>query len=417
MIIDVRSCGAVADGKTLNTAAIQKAVDECAAQGGGRVLLENGTYMTGTIILKQNVDLHIAANAVLLGSPDCADYPEHEANHVNSPLLPRWRNACLIFAEECSNISITGSGTVNCNGESFVRPRENDVVGWSYVRKMELPTPPRAVFFTGCQNVRIEDVTMINQPAGWSYWIHDCDYVTIDKIKIIADTNYPNNDGIHVNSSRNVTISNSSITCGDDCIIVRANNVSLKENKVCERVVVTNCNLTSYSAGIRIGWINDGVIRNCCFSNIVMTDTTTGISISLPHIKPSKDNPSSADIGREATLIENLSFNNIIMADHCSRPIRISVDNNPDVKCEAVRNLYFNNIHSRGPELPMLVGRETCRLENIWLTDCSFTCTDGTEILNRKNHGAVHSCYNGINPFLIRYADGVKMNNTVISTL
>ena len=95
---------------------------------------------------------------------------------------------------------------------------------------------------------------MVNQPAGWSYWIHDCDYVAFDRVKIFAEVEYPNNDGIHINSSRNVTISNCDITCGDDSIIVRANNASLAENKVCEKVCVTNCNLTSYSGGIRIGW-------------------------------------------------------------------------------------------------------------------------------------------------------------------
>ena len=106
---------------------------------------------------------------------------------------------------------------------------------------------------------------MVNQPAGWSYWIHDCDFVTCDRLKINANVQYPNNDGIHINSSRNVTVSNCSIVCGDDCLVVRANNASLSENKVCERVVVTNCNLTSYASGIRIGWLNDGVIKNCAF--------------------------------------------------------------------------------------------------------------------------------------------------------
>ena len=109
---------------------------------------------------------------------------------------------------------------------------------------------------------------MQNQPSGWSYWIHDCDYVSFNKCKIIANVQYPNNDGIHINSSRNVTVSNCDISCGDDCIIVRANNLSLAENKVCEKVTVTNCNLTSYANGIRIGWMGDGVIRNCSFSNI-----------------------------------------------------------------------------------------------------------------------------------------------------
>ncbi len=418
MIFNVKDYGAIGDGKTMNTEALQKAIDDCANAGGGQVLFENGVFLTGTVFLKSYVEIHISSNAVLLGSPSCEDYPEHETKHVDSKKLPRWRNACLIYADECKNISITGGGTIDCNGHNFVKKREEEnVIGWSYVRFMDKPTPPRAVFFTGCENVKVEDVTMINQPAGWSYWIHDCDYVTFDKVKIIADVNYPNNDGIHVNSSRNVTISNCSITCGDDCIIVRANNVSLKENKVCERVVVTNCNLTSYSAGIRIGWINDGVIRNCSFSNIIMTDTTTGISISLPYMRHNPDIPGTSDIGREATVVENLSFNNIIMSGTAARPIRISIDPRSEVMCSAIQNIYFNNIHSKGPELPMLEGREDCHLNNIWFNDCSFVCTDGSEIENLKIHGATHGYDGKIKPMSIRFADNVRMNNTTISIL
>ena len=282
MVFNIKDFGAVADGITMNTYAIQKAIDTCYENGGGQVLVEGGTYMFGTIVLHSNVELHIAANATLLGSPRCEDYPERpDVKHVDSEKLPRWRNACYIYCEESENVSITGMGKIDCNGKYFVRTVENPTY-WTYDR-IKAPTPPRVVFFAGCKNVKITDITMVNQPAGWSYWIHDCDYVAFDRVKIFAEVEYPNNDGIHINSSRNVTISNCDITCGDDSIIVRANNASLAENKVCEKVCVTNCNLTSYSGGIRIGWKNDGVIRNCSFSNIVMTDTSSGVDITLPH--------------------------------------------------------------------------------------------------------------------------------------
>lgn len=422
MDINIQSVGAVNDGKTLNTTAIQQAIDKCHAAGGGKVIISGGIYMTGTIILKSYVNLHLAADGILLGSPDCADYPDREdVKHVDSDRLVRWRNSCLIFAEESENISITGLGTIDCNGTSFVQLRQGHTKGWKYER-IKAPTPPRAVFFTGCRNVRVEDVTMINQPAGWSYWIHDCDYVTFDKCKVIADVQYPNNDGIHVNSSRNVTISNCSITCGDDCIIVRANNVSLKENKVCEKVVVTNCNLTSYSSGIRIGWINDGVIRNCTFSNIVMTDTTVGIGITLPYIEP-VNHPSEArntapsDIGREATLIENISFSNIIMDRVSSKPIKVRIHDDPFVQVQGIRNIYFHNVHTRGPEMPVIKGREDCRLSRIHFSDCTFDLTDGTEIRDRAFHGGDSYRDTEHRPMLIRYVDDLHFNNTQFNIL
>ncbi len=409
--------GAVADGETMNTAALQAAIDACHAAGGGRVVVSGGTYLTGSVTMRSNVNLYLAADGVLKGSPMCEDYPEHEdVKHVNTARLPRWRNASMIFADECENISITGEGKIDCSGDHFVVPAAEDGSGWRYVRKYHLPTPPRAVFFTGCRNVRVTDMTIENLPAGWSFWMHDCDYVTFDRVKVIADVNYPNNDGIHINSSRNVTISNCSLTCGDDCIIVRANNASLAENKVCERVVVTNCNLTSYSAGIRIGWLNDGTIRNCAFSNIVMTDCTVGISVMLPYIAPNPDDPNSADTGREATRIENLTFSNIIMDKVCSYPIKMEIADNPYVMCDAMRNIFFDNLHVRGPELPRIIGRPSCKVQNISFTNCTFERTDGSEFVCRRRHGAFWQDENTYYPFFVRYVERLTMQNTVFDT-
>ena len=294
---NIRDFGAIGDGKTMNTEAIGRAVDACAENGGGKVVVGAGIYMSGSICLRSGVNLHIEHDGVLLGSPDWRDYPEKEnLKHVDTKGLPRYRNASFIFAEECDSVSITGTGKIDANGKSFVQKNEKG----KYVR-IDAPTPPRVVFFTGCTNVRVEDVTMVNQPAGWSYWIHDCDYVAFDKCKVLAELQYPNNDGIHINSSRNVTISDCIISTGDDSIVVRANNRSLKENKICEKVAVTNCILTSYANGIRIGWINDGVIRDCVFSNITMTDTNVGVGIVLPRAENAP-----VDRGREPTLIKNL---------------------------------------------------------------------------------------------------------------
>lgn len=382
MIYDVRNYGAVGDGKTLNTAAIQKAIDDCASKNGGTVLLEDGTYMTGSIVLRSNVNLHIEQNAVLLGSPNCGDYPEKQnLKHVISENLPRTRNASMIFAEECENISITGMGKIDCNGTRFVREKQGEWTGWRFER-IDAPTPPRVVFFEGCRNIKIEDITMLNQPSGWSYWIHDCDYVVFDKCKILAEVRYPNNDGIHINSSRNVTVSNCDIVTGDDCIVVRANNRSLAENKVCEKVTVTNCNLTSYSGGIRIGWISDGVIKNCTFSNLVMTDTVIGISIVLP------DFSKVPDRGREDTLIENLLFNNIVMDKIYGRPIKIYIGQTDGTRCEAIRNIYFSKVVASGLEFPYLCGRKDNKIRNIYFNDCRFECLSDEELPNFRQHGA-----------------------------
>lgn len=385
MDFNIMNYGAIPGVEEPSTKAIQSAIDACASSGGGKVVIRDGIYMTGTLILKSNVDLHIEESGVLLGSPDYSDYPEiPDVKHVDSAKLPRYRNACLIFAEEAINVSITGMGTIDCNGHNFVKLKDEYNGGWKYER-IDAPTPPRVVFFTGCKNIRIEDITMVNQPSGWSYWIHDCDYVNFDKVKILADTEYPNNDGIHINSSRNVTISNCNIMTGDDCIVVRANNVSLPENKVCEKVTVTNCNLTSYACGIRIGWLNDGTIRNCTFSNIVMTDTNVGIGIRLPGRAV---DDKWADEGREATLIENLSFNNIIMDEIYCTPINCVIDPSPVVMCDAIRKIHFSNICASGLEFPRFYGRANNYISDITFNNCTFTKVEESKLKDYKSHGA-----------------------------
>lgn len=410
MIFNIKDFGAIADGKTLNTAAIQRAIDACAQNGGGQVLVEGGVYMFGTIVLRSNIELHIDDGATLLGSPRCEDYPERDdVKHVDSKKLPRWRNACYIYCEESENVSITGMGKIDCNGESFVEPRENPM-HWLY-KRIDAPTPPRVVFFAGCKNVRIEDITMENLPSGWGFWIHDCDYVTFDKVKLFAEVEYENNDGIHINSSRNVNISNCDIVCGDDCLVLRANNASLPENKVCEKVTVTNCNLTSYSGGIRVGWRQCGTIRNCSFSNIVMTDTTVGVDINIPHFTFDPTKMYTIDCGREATLIENISFDNIIMDNVYAEPVKIIVHDNPETKVDAIRNLYFSNIRAKGPRGIRLKGRAENHLDNIRFLNCTFEVTDYSAFPREEFHGAqIKSQSHGGFP-KIEYCDKVVFDN------
>ena len=206
MNVNISDLGAVGDGKSLNTTIIQRAIDECSKNGGGRVIISNGKYVSGTIILKSNIELHITAGATLIGSADCVDYPEiRDVNHFDGSLVPRGNSSCLILADECENIAITGQGTIDCNSDVFVEPHNVKLQGWPYKRK-NLPTPPRVVLFSGCKNVTVTDISMVNQPAGWSYWVHDCEYVCFDRVKIYANVDYPNNDGIHINCSRDVTV-------------------------------------------------------------------------------------------------------------------------------------------------------------------------------------------------------------------
>ena len=373
--VSVRDRGAAGDGRTLDTEAIQKTIDEVSAAGGGRVVFDHGVFMTGTLCLRDGVEIRLEVDAVLKGSPDWREWRDQpQAKHVRQEMCPRKRTACLVFADEVRNVAITGRGTIDANGASFVEPIPGDHDGLQYRRKLPLTqSPPRVIFFAGCCDVRIEGVTLRDPPAGWSFWVHDCDRVSFDRVNVLTNVEYPNNDGIHLNCSRDVTISNCRIETGDDSIIVRANSASLSAPKPCERVTVVNCSLRSYANAIRIGWLNDGMIRNCTFSNLTVTDSANGIGIVLPKWNQRDDMP---DQGVESTLIENLVFSDIVMDRLLARPVQIEIDPGTNTLCAAIRNVRFSSMTVRGLEYPIVLGREENPIEDVTFSDCTFVRED-----------------------------------------
>ena len=389
---DPRAFGAKGDGKTKDTAAIQKAVDACSAAGGGEVRFAGGKFLTGMFFLKDGVTLRIDADATILGSPDYADYPTNvPLKHLVNEKCPRGRATALIVADECRNVGIVGRGRIDCNGDSFVelaRTREygytsngsqvgeevpgglgDDWVNWKYRRKPG-NSPPRMVLFAGCADVLVEDVAIVNPAGGWGYWVTDCDRVVFDRAKVLANPVIPNNDGFHINCSRDVTIANCRVVAGDDGIKIRANSSALRHgrNRATERVVVSNCQIQSHAGSLSFCWLGDGVIRNCTFSNLVFTDSAAGISFSFP-----KFEKGMTDYGYEETLVENLSFDNIVLDRIYATPIAIGVSDDPMARFKGFRNVSFSNIRARALGFPSLRGRKSNPLENVVFSNCSFT--------------------------------------------
>ena len=381
---DVRTFGAKGDGQTKDTAAIQAAIDACHADGGGRVVLEHGTYLTTPITLRGGVDLHVEVNAKLLGSPDLADYPNRtDIRHLDLEHTPRKRNVALIYAEECRDIALSGRGTIDANGAAFVRAKDDpDWMGYPFERKVDkMKSMPRVVCFAGCRNVTVTDITLTGLPSGWGYWINDCDFVHFARAKVMADVRFPNNDGIHINCCRDVTISDCFLETGDDSIIVRANSAMLKENRPCERITVVNCTMKAWCSGIRLAWVNDGVIRNCVFSNLVMYDCTKGIVIQTNGITP-------LDCGREPTFIENILFSNIVMDRIYTHPLMVDATDNPATLIKAIRNVRFSHIDAHAVFKPYFNGRAANPYENFRFDNCTFELIDPKTLpLRIDRHG------------------------------
>lgn len=376
-------------GEKLQTAKIQKAIDKVSLSGGGIVTLKGGKFLTAPLEIKSGVNLCIDEGATLLGSPNLSDYQDRlYTRHFDTQALPRWRNVALIYADEAENIAISGKGTIDCNGSNFVKAKTGDNwTGWWYDRTVSVKESiPRVVFFAGCRGVSVSGVTMVNQPAGWSYWVHDCDNVSFEGCKILADVHYPNNDGIHINCSRDVSVRGCEIETGDDAIVLRANSRSLKENKPCERTVVTDCKLRSWSSAVRIGWTGDGVIRNCFLTDLDMCDCSNGVSCYLPDYEIVE---SSNDYGREATLVENIRFSNIRMDKIYGSPIFVKVGRSPKTEFEAFKNVTFDNVVCHSLEKPFFNDRSGGG-KDVKFSGCKFfidKVSDYPE--NVKRHGYV----------------------------
>ncbi|MFA5848963.1 MAG: glycosyl hydrolase family 28 protein [Bacteroidales bacterium] len=265
MSVNITQFGAIGDGKTINTTMIQNAVDKCADTGGGDVIVPEGLFMTGTIQLKSNVCLYLSRGAVLKGSPDVEDY------------LP----INLIRAERVNNVGIAGPGVINGNGWSFWERKAgftNPKYGWypakQYIRKHKAPDvesrrPREMIKFIDCTNIRIEGTTFTDAPY-WTFHILGCDEVIINGIRILNYMIGPNTDGIDMEATQNVIISNCYIYTGDDAVTMKNQIVGYSHRPV-RNIVVTNCIIKTTCNGFKIGSGSNGDFENITFSNSVIS--------------------------------------------------------------------------------------------------------------------------------------------------
>jgi len=304
---DVTSYGAVSDGTTPCTRAIQQAIDACAGAGGGIVFFPPGRYLTGTLSIKNNVTLDLEANAILLGSRELA--------HYDPPYL--------IYAGGVQNISITGRGTIDGQGEVFWRGKERP-----YQR------PSKMISLEDCKNVRVQGITITNSP-NWTLNLSRCDGVFIEGITIFSPRDAPNTDGIDPCSCSNVFISNCHIDTGDDAICLK----SYEEDRPCENIVVSNCVLASDDAALKFGTGSHGSIEHCVFSNIVIRDSKCGIGLFM------KDGGSFQDIQFSNVNIETLKLSGPTAEKRSMYPIFIDIEPRGEMSAlGTIRNVAFQDV-------------------------------------------------------------------------
>jgi len=304
---DVNTYGAVGDGVTMNTRAIQSAINTCPA--GGVVWLHNGTFLSGTIMLHDNMTLCIDSTAVLLGSGLTNDYSWLNANASNTqqPLC----DTALIYAQNCTNVTINGGGTVNGNGRTNFPP---DYAGLR----------PIAILTSLCTNVLIQNINVVDS-AQWTVVNLEADYLTISNVTINDDGLLPNRDGFDVIDCWHVVIENCTIDSGDDSICLKSGSP-----RGVQDFIARNCTITKSGAnGLKLGTASSGT-----FSNILFQDCTIMNTHSAAMNVESVDGATITDV-----TFENINFSG------CQNAIfMILGTRDPGVEPGTINGVQFRNI-------------------------------------------------------------------------
>lgn len=402
MIYNVRDFGAIGDGAADDTLAIQKTIDFCSENGGGKVVVHNGSFLIGTIHLKSHVELHLTSTAALLGVSDLLHY------YVDSQVTFKTLDRALIYAVGCEDIAITGQGTVDGQGAAFKSGPEDK--------------RPVGVRFRDCHKVRLEGVLFKNAASFMIHPIH-CSQMRIEGIRIYSMVQ-PNNDGIDLDGCQDVFISNCNITSTDDSIALKV----IEPGQPCCDIVITNCILCSMCAAIRVGPDAVEDIYRVTVTNCVMRDTDlNGIKIQ-------------ESMG---AVMRDMLFSNIVM-DNVAGPISIRLsgwklgDTNEwavldDSNWEKgeLKNIMFENIRGRamakGPKLGIsITGCPNARPQSIMFSNIDITFPGGgtSEEGARRDVPDMERAYPecgifGVLPaygLYVHHVDGLTLNNVRFTT-
>lgn len=285
MKINILEYGAIGDGSVLNTAAIQQAIDACAAAGGGTVVVPAGRFLTGTIRLKSNIELHLEHGAVLKASAELGDYNELEEYPQNYDCLAeKWCGKHLIIAVEQENVAITGSGTIEGCGDAYFGGELKFCTEYIwregyYETGEENPVRPgQMICFIECRHVSVRDITLKNSTA-WNLFLHGCDYVKVRGLTILNSKQHANTDGIDIDCCSFVTVSDCLIDTGDDCIAIRGSSqrLTVHPGKKCEYITVSNCVLSNSPCAVRFG-VGTGEIHHVNISDCVIARSGEGLT-------------------------------------------------------------------------------------------------------------------------------------------
>lgn len=243
--------GAKADTTQLSTTALQKAIDDCSAAGGGRVIVPAGNYKTGSIRLKSGVHLYIEHGATLYGSTDLKDYTPMKSDYVS--LRTQTTTIQLIYADGVKNVVIDGYGTIDGRGRAFKKLTWND----------EGITRPHLIRFIQSEDIIIRNITLKNSGCWMQHYLA-CDRLRIEGIKVMNRNNY-NNDALDIDGCHDVVVQGMIADSDDDGITLKSTSPRL-----CENVRITDCVVSSHCNAVKLGTETNGGFRNINIAGIVV---------------------------------------------------------------------------------------------------------------------------------------------------
>jgi polygalacturonase len=400
--VNIEDYGAVGDGKTINTTFIQKAIDEVSEQGGGVVVFPAGDFVSGTIIVKDNITLHLSEGACLKGSRNGDDYPQtvpkirsYTDNYVKQSLL---------YGEDVHTIAITGRGKIDGQGDAFYW---KEYVGRPYV-----------IRFINCKNILIDGITLVNSPMWMQHYL-SCDDLTIQNIHVFNHGGY-NNDGLDIDSCSNVRVSNCTIDSDDDALCLKSTT-----NQPCENITITNCVLSSHCNAFKAGTESNGGFKNITLNNTAIHSPKQSKSVYGKQ-------RGLAGIALEIVdggVLERVAISNIVMEGisvplflrlgNRARPIQEKSDK-PDIgvfKDVVINNIVASNVSRIGCSI---TGQIQHDIENVSIQNVIFefegggTSADFHQSVPEKTSAYPESTMFGVLPaygFYVRHVDGLSLKD------
>ena len=411
-LLDVRDYGAKGDGETLDAPAIQRAIDAASAAGGGTVLVGPGQYVVANLALKDNVTLHLAKDATLLGSTNLVDYAGRKV----------WFKA-VVSTFDANNVALEGEGVI-------------DGRGWVSEKKSGSRDRWRDVIFYRCKDVRVEDV-MLKAPGSWTFYLKECVDCVVRGVTIYSHANF-NNDGIDIDA-KNVLVENCVIDSDDDAICPKSDNPDF----ICENVEVRNCVIASNCSFIKFGtssrggfrncYVHDCTLRPCAESNFRKWNGTDVISGwrgrpgPLPGVTDAITGISAVALEMvDGGVMENIRVSNITFDEGgVQTPVFIRLGRrreNPGVE-SYLRNCTIENLRGRSASLfaSSITGVPGLRPSGITLRNFDLTLKGGgtaadaaapvEEAEKRYPENRMFGTMLPAYGFYVRHADGIRFEN------